>query len=211
MIGWLKGIIQKIGVDHCIIDVQGVGYVVSLTSRHLELLGEGEETEIFIEMHVRENEIRLFGFSSMAEKQWFTLLTSVQGVGPKVGLAILSTLSIQEITSAITMQDKAMMGRANGVGPKMATRLVNELKDKIPTELSSLAGASPKAMNESDMAALEKNMSSSARAEAISGLQNLGYQLADINTALIALDGEITEETETGTLIRLALKELAKG
>ena len=133
MIAKLKGRIDAYGPDWVVIDVNGVGYHVACSSRTLQALpGQGEFAEIHTEMLVTQDMIRLVGFASVGEREWFRLLQSVQGVGTKVALAILSTLSTAEIGNAIALQDKAMMGRASGVGPKLAIRLVTELKGKVP-------------------------------------------------------------------------------
>ncbi|MCF6303299.1 MAG: Holliday junction branch migration protein RuvA, partial [Devosiaceae bacterium] len=142
MIGKLKGIVEHLGDDHVLIDVQGVCYLVFCSSRTMGALpGAGEVCSVFTEMMVREDMIRLHGFASENEKAWFGILLGVQGVGARVALAILSTLSPSEISSAIALQDKAMMGRASGVGPKLAQRLVTELKGKIPDLGHGDAGA----------------------------------------------------------------------
>ena len=133
MIGKLKGIIDSYGEDHIIVDVNGVGYVVHCSARTLQALpAQGEPVSLAIETHVREDQIRLFGFTSDIEREWFRLLQTVQGVGTKVALSILSTLKPAELASAIAMRDKATVARTPGVGPKVAERVVTELKDKAP-------------------------------------------------------------------------------
>jgi Holliday junction DNA helicase RuvA len=141
MIGRLKGVIDEYGDDHVIIDVGGVGYHVSCSTKTLAALpSKGEAAVLHTEMLVSENSIRLVGFATEAERGWFRLLDNVQGVGTKVALAILSTLDANELTNAIALGDKAMVGRANGVGPKLAQRIVTELKDKAP----AFTGADPR-------------------------------------------------------------------
>jgi len=133
MIGKLKGIIDSYGEDHIIVDVNGVGYVVHCSARTLQALPPtGGPVSLAIETHVREDAIRLFGFQSDTEREWFRLLQTVQGVGAKVALSILSTLKPAELASAISLRDKAMVARSPGVGPKVAERVVTELKDKAP-------------------------------------------------------------------------------
>src|SRR5256885_5138948 len=133
MIGKLRGIIDSYGEDHIIVDVNGVGYVVHCSARTLQALpAQGEPVTLSIETHVREDQIRLFGFTSDVEREWFRLLQTVQGVGTKVALAILSTLRPADLASAIAMRDKAMVARSPGVGPKVAERVVTELNDKAP-------------------------------------------------------------------------------
>src|SRR3954451_25067638 len=134
MIGKLTGVLDSFGEDHVILDVNGVGYVVTCSSRTLQRLpARGEPASLAIETQVREDAIRLFGFLSDAERDWFRLLQSVQGVGSKVALAILGTLAPADLGSAIALQDKVAVSRAQGVGPKLAARIVAELKDKVPT------------------------------------------------------------------------------
>ena len=146
MIGKLRGVVDAVGADHAIIDVGGVGYEVACSSRTLAALpAPGEPVSLSIETHVREDAIKLYGFLSEAERGWFRLLQSVQGVGAKVALSILSTLDAGQIANAIALQDRAMMARAPGVGPKVALRIVNELKDKAPPLAISAAAASPAA------------------------------------------------------------------
>ena len=133
MIGKLKGIVDSYGEDSIILDVNGVGYLVHCSARTLQSLpAPGEPVVLAIETHVREDQIRLFGFSSDVEREWFRLLQTVQGVGTRVALAVLSTLKPAELASAIAMRDKATVARTPGVGPKVAERIVTELKDKAP-------------------------------------------------------------------------------
>src|SRR5271166_5501240 len=133
MIGKLRGLVDAVGADHAIIDVGGVGYEVACSSRTLSALpAPGEPVTLSIETNVREDAIKLYGFLSEAERGWFRLLQSVQGVGAKVALSILSTLDVGQLANAIALQDRATITRAPGVGPKVALRIVNELKDKVP-------------------------------------------------------------------------------
>lgn len=205
MIGKLKGRIDSYGSDHLLIDVQGVCYHVSCSSRSLaQLPPVGEFAEIFTEMLVSQEMIRLVGFASQAEREWFRLLQSVQGVGTRVALAILSTLSIAELSNAIALADKAMVGRTSGVGPKLAQRIVSELKDKAP----AFAVADP------TLAALSSELEAprpTAAADAVSALVNLGYGQAQAGLAVAsALKKSADQELKTEALIRLALKELSK-
>jgi holliday junction DNA helicase RuvA len=204
MIGKLKGIIDGVGEDHVIIDVQGVGYVVQASSRTLQGLHNGEAVTLFIETQVREDAIRLFGFTTEQEREWFRLLQSVQGVGAKVALAILSILSGNEIATAIGTQDKAMIGRAPGVGPKLAQRIVTELKDKSPALTAIDLGLSTLATSVAERAAPKPV------ADAISALANLGYPQASAMSAIAAAVKALGDGAETSALIRQGLKELAK-
>ena len=204
MIGKLKGIVESLGDDHALIDVGGVCYVAFCSSRTLQALPRvGEAAVLHIEMIVREDLIRLYGFASEAEKAWFGLLLSVQGVGSRVALAILSALGPSDLSSAIALQDKAMVGRASGVGPKLAQRIVSELKGKVP----DLGVGAPGALGL--QAALGEGVARSNIADAVSALTNLGYPQAQASTAVARIVGREGEETSTETLIRLGLRELS--
>jgi holliday junction DNA helicase RuvA len=204
MIGKLKGVIDSFGEDHLILDVQGVGYVVNCSSRTLQKLPRvGEATTLSIETQVREDAIRLFGFESDAEREWFRLLQSVQGVGAKVALAILTVLAPAELASAIALQDKTAVSRAPGVGPKLAARIVAELKDKTP----AFAAIDPAAIRLADTEGGAGE--SSAARDAISALCNLGYARPQAVAAVAASLKSLGETADAGALIRRGLKELA--
>ena len=204
MIGKLKGLIDSYGEDFVILDVNGVGYVVQCSARTLQKLPRpGEASALAIETQVREDSIRLFGFESENERDWFRLLQNVQGVGAKVALAILSILPPGELAAAIATQDKAMVARAPGVGPKLAGRIVAELKDKAP----AFGAVDPLVARLSgDMEA--ENAPSAVR-DAISALVNLGYGRPQAAAAVAASVKKLGEGAETGALIRQGLKELA--
>lgn len=206
MIGKLKGIIDSYGDDWVIVDVQGVGYLVHASTTTLQSLPQvGEAATVSIETHVRETEIKLFGFSSASEREWFRLLMTVQGVGAKVALAILGTLRASELSSAVALQDKAMVSRAPGVGPKVAQRIVTELKDKAP----ALTGAvSAELSLQSD---LGEGVASAPVADAVSALVNLGYAQAQASGAVARIVARDGEDADAQTLIRLGLKELSGG
>ncbi|MGL4494790.1 MAG: Holliday junction branch migration protein RuvA [Beijerinckiaceae bacterium] len=205
MIGKLKGLIDSYGEDHVIIDVNGVGYVVFCSSRTLQALPRpGEAASLAIETQVREDAIRLFGFRSDAERDWFRLLQSVQGVGAKVALAILSTLDAGALATAIGTQDKAAVARTSGVGPKLAQRIVTELKDKVPV----FGSVDPAVVQLTDD--LADKRASGPVTDAVSALVNLGYGQPQAAAAVAAAVKAGGEGAETGTLIRLALKELAR-
>ena len=204
MIGKLKGTIDGIAEDHVIIDVHGVGYVVQASSRTLQSMNNGEAVTLHIETQVREDAIRLFGFTTEAEREWFRLLQSVQGVGAKVALAILSILTGGDIATAIGTQDKAMIARAPGVGPKLAQRIVSELKDKTPAMSAIDFGVASLANSIADRAAPKPV------ADAISALANLGYPQAQAMTAIAAAVKTLGEGAETSALIRQGLKEMSK-
>lgn len=205
MIGKLKGLIDSYGEDFVILDVNGVGYVVQCSARTLQKLPRpGEAASLAIETQVREDAIRLFGFTSDSERDWFRLLQSVQGVGSKVALAILGVLGPNELASAIAGQDKASIGRAQGVGPKLAARIVAELKDKAPAFghvdplVAKLAGE-----DEDGKAA------PTPVRDAISALVNLGYGRPQAAAAVAASVKALGENAQTSALIRQGLKELA--
>lgn len=204
MIGKLKGIVDTIGDDYALIDVQGVCYQVFCSSRSLGALpGVGEATVLHIETVVREDLIRLYGFAHDAEKAWFSILTGVQGVGARVALAILSVLSPSELSSAIALQDKASVGRASGVGPKLAQRIVSELKGKVPD--LGVADAGELGLQ----SALGEGTANSNIADAVSALTNLGYSSQQASAALARVVKTEGEDTPTEKLIRLGLKELS--
>lgn len=200
MIAKLTGILDSIGDDWAIIDVGGVGYLVFCSTRTLsQMPGTGEAVSFVIETHIREDHIHLYGFLDQSERDWFRLLTTVQGVGAKVGLGIQSVLGPQELTDAILAQDKGMITRAPGVGPKLATRLLTELKDKVGGIASFVPAAAAVAANDTDRAVLD---------DAVSALVNLGYRRGDafgaVTGAMRTMGGEVPVEE----LIRAGLKEL---
>jgi Holliday junction DNA helicase RuvA len=205
MIGKLKGLIESYGQDSVIVDVNGVGYEVHCSARTLqELPGVGQPAALSIETHVREDQIRLFGFVTEIEREWFRLLQTVQGVGTKVALAVLGTLKPSELASAIAMRDKAMVARAPGVGPKVAERIVTELKDKAP----AYTNVDPALVRLSG--ALDDKRAPAPVTDAVSALVNLGYGQAQAAAAIAAAARSAGEGAEAKTLIRLGLRELAK-
>ncbi|HWJ86924.1 MAG TPA: Holliday junction branch migration protein RuvA [Pelagibacterium sp.] len=204
MIGKLKGVVEALGEDIALIDVHGVVYEAYCSARTLQTLPQvGEAAVLFIEMIVREDMIRLYGFATEAEQKWFKLLMTVQGVGARVALGTLSTLSPSELTSAIALQDKAMVGRAPGVGPKLAQRIVTELKGKAPAIGALDAGVIGL------QSALGEGAAGGNVADAVSALVNLGYGQAQASAALAAVVGREGADTATEKLIRLGLRELS--
>jgi holliday junction DNA helicase RuvA len=205
MIGKLKGRIDSTGPDWVMVDVGGVCYFVSCSGKTLSALpGVGEAAELHTDMLVSQDNIRLVGFATVLEKEWFKLLQTVQGVGARVALAILSVLSPGELGSAIALQDKAMIGRANGVGKKLAERIVLELKDKAPAYTAADIGLTAVA---AELAAPK----SSAVTDAVSALVNLGYGQSQAALAVSAAMRKGGDDQPTEKLIRAALKELATG
>jgi holliday junction DNA helicase RuvA len=205
MIGKLRGIIDSYGEDFVIVDVGGVGYLVHCSTRTLQALpAQGEAVTLAIETHVREDQIKLFGFNGDLEREWFRLLQTVQGVGTKVALAILGTLKPADLASAIALRDKAAIVRTPGVGPKVAERIVTELKDKAP----AYADIDPAIVRLSG--AVDDNRAPRPVADAVSALVNLGYGQPQAAAAIAAAARSAGEGAETKQLIRLGLKELAK-
>jgi Holliday junction DNA helicase RuvA len=204
MIGKLKGTIDEIGEDYVLVDVHGVCYVAYCSARTLSKLGSaGEACVLFIETYVREDQLRLFGFMTALEREWFNLLQSVQGVGAKVALAILSALTPAELANAIALQDRAAVSRAQGVGPKVAVRIVTELKNKAP----ALAG---EAINIGLKQEIGEGVASAPVADAVSALTNLGYSRDQAANAVAAAMKNGGEGADSAKLIRLGLKELAR-
>ncbi len=205
MIGKLKGVVDSLHEDHVILDVHGVGYVVACSTRTLQKLPRaGEAAVLAIETQVREDAIRLFGFLSNGERDWFRLLQNVQGVGSKVALAILSIFTPAELTSAIALQDKTAVSRAPGVGPKLAARIVAELKDKAGA-FDAVDPLAAGLVGEEGAPA-----GSTAAQEAISALVNLGYGRPQAATAIAASLKALGEGAETPALIRRGLKEVSQ-
>lgn len=207
MIGKLRGKVDAVGEAHAIIDVSGVGYEVQLSARTLRNLRLGEEIALTVDTHVREDAIRLFGFASEVERSWFRTLQTIQGVGSKVALAVLGTLSPQDLASAIALQNWAAVEQTPGVGKKLAQRIVAELKDKAPA--LSVAGLNVPA-GASGRAAGVVPPEGNAAAEAISALSNLGYNPAQASAAVAAALSELGEKADTAGLIRRGLRELAR-
>lgn len=198
MIAKLKGRLDETGADWAIVDVGGVGYLAHCSSRTLSALGEvGEACTLYTDLQVSETDMRLLGFAQAAERDWFRLLTGVQGVGSKVALAILSALTPAEVQTACASGDAAMIARSQGVGPKLAARIVNELKDKagaLPTLPGQAGAASP---------------IGGAGRDAVSALENLGFKPNVAANAVSAAQAELGEGAAEGELIRVALKRAA--
>ncbi len=203
MIARLKGLLDAVLEDRVIVDVGGVGYVVFCSIRTLNRLpGIGEAVRLEIETHVREDHIHLYGFYEPAERDWFRLLTTVQGVGARVAMAILSTLSPDDLAQAIAAQDKAAVSRANGVGPKVAGRIVSELKDKaanVSLVQTVHAPAISGAAQQPDM-----------MEDAVSALVNLGYSRTEAFGAVARAGGKLEDAPDIGALVKGGLAELSQ-
>jgi Holliday junction DNA helicase RuvA len=216
MIAKLHGIIDTIGEDSCIIDVNGVGYLVSASAKTLAKLNVGAEASLLTVMTVREDDISLFGFADAWEKEWFNTLTKVQGVGAKVCLSILSVLTPTQLAQAINAQDKASFCRASGVGPKLAARIVTELKDKIVTVPvavggglnAAIAGTSATDLPNESTVSTQPAVDYTKSEDVTSALVNLGYQRLEAYHAASRVLSQ-NPDADVATLIRLALKEFA--
>jgi len=199
MIAMLAGVIDEVGADRLVLDVNGVGYLVFCSSRTLARAPRrGEPLRLLVETHVREDHIHLFGFAEESERHWFRLLNTVQGVGARLALAILGTLAPDALVTAILAQDKAALARAEGVGPKLAQRIVSELKDKVGTVA---LGAAAQAMPEGAEA---------ATSDAVSALVNLGYQRSEAYGAISAAVRRLGPKAALDALIRAGLRELGR-
>lgn len=197
MIARLSGLLAETAADHLVIDVNGVGYLAYASARTLSAIGPiGGTVLLLTEMQVREDAITLFGFGSAAERDWFRLLTGVQGVGGRVALAILSVLDPNELSRAIASGDKAMIARANGVGPKLAQRIAMELRDKVGG-VALGPGAAPAPAG-------------SASADAVSALANLGFRPGEASAAVSAATEELGPDASLDALVRLALRKAAR-
>jgi len=198
MIAHLTGTLGDFGADWAVIDVGGVGYLVQCSAKTLDALGlRGEVVTVHTELQVSENDMRLIGFASGAEREWFRLLTGVQGVGSKMALAVLSALAIEDLQRACAAGDAAMVARAQGVGPKLAGRIVNELKDKaggLPGGVGVAAVALP---------------AGSVSGDAVSALQNLGFKPAIASGAVAQALAELGEGAALNDLVRVALRRAA--
>ncbi len=198
MIARLTGTLVESTSDHAVLDVNGVGYLVQASSRTLTAIGPlGGQVMLLTELQVREDSMTLFGFGNAGEREWFRLLTGVQGVGGRVALSILSTLDPDELTQAVARQDKVMVSRANGVGPKLAERIVRELKDKVGGVAIGPAGTAPAAV-------------AGHAADAVSALTGLGFKPAEANAAVATAEAELGDGATLDALVRLALKRAAK-
>jgi holliday junction DNA helicase RuvA len=197
MIARLTGILAETHMDHVVLDVGGVGYLVLASSRTIAAIGPvGGQVMLLTELQVREDSMTLFGFGSAGERDWFRLLTGVQGVGGKVGLNILSALDAEELSRAVAAQDKAMVARAIGVGPKLAERIVRELKDKVGHVAFGAVGAATPATGHG--------------ADAVSALTGLGFKPGEASVAVAAAEAELGDVATLDALVRLALKKASR-
>ncbi|MEM9684923.1 MAG: Holliday junction branch migration protein RuvA [Pseudomonadota bacterium] len=202
MIAMLRGVVDSVAEDSAVVDVNGVGYLVFCSQRTLDAMPRaGGEVHVHVETHVREDHIHLYGFLSQEERSWFRLLTTVQGVGARVGLSILSTLPPDQLLTAIVAQDKAQVHKANGVGPKLAGRIVSELKDKV----GGIAVSAPAAIVVDSAAA-----DGAPNEEAVSALVNLGFSRTEAFGAVARAGQDLGSGAGVDELIRIGLRELAQ-
>ena len=203
MIAKLSGLLDSVGTDHCIVDCGGVGYLVFCSARTLRRIGDvGTAVSLRIEMQVREDAITLFGFIDLSERDWFRRLTTVQGVGSRVALALLSVLEPDKLGQAIAAQDRTALVQADGVGPKLANRLISELKDKV-ADLYIAGGAV------SGPAGVVPTGAAGVTNDAVSALVNLGYRRAEAFTAVAAAVQKVGPDAKVEQLIMMGLKELS--
>ncbi len=202
MIAKLTGVVDATGDGWAVIDVGGVGYLVSCSAKTLTQLSFGQSASLLIETHVREDAIQLYGFVHADERLWFRLLTTVQGVGAKGALAVLSVLAPDELVHAIALADRTALTRASGVGPKLAARVISELKDKVPT----IAAETPSAAIPAS-----RSLPATIEGEAVSALVNLGFKPLEARTAVIHAAARLGSSANTETLIRGGLAELTTG
>jgi Holliday junction DNA helicase RuvA len=202
MIGRLRGLLDSQGADHLVVDVGGVGYLVHCSTRTLATLpGTGEALDLHIETQVRAESITLYGFADTGERSWFRVLQQVQGVGARVALGVLSVLTPEELARAVAVQDKAALTRANGVGPRLAGRILSEMKDRLAGEL---AGAALPAR------ALPGGATDGAAGGAVSALVNLGYGRSEAHAAITRAVASLGQQATVEALIRAGLQELAE-
>jgi holliday junction DNA helicase RuvA len=204
MIAKLTGLLDSVGTDHCIVDCGGVGYLVFCSARTLRRVGDaGTAVSLRIEMQVREDAITLFGFIDLSERDWFRRLTTVQGVGSRVALALLSVLEPDKLGQAIAAQDRTALVQADGVGPKLANRLISELKDKVA---DLYMGGGPVAAGSAGIAT---SQTAGVTNDAVSALVNLGYRRAEAFTAVAAAVQKVGPDAKVEQLIMMGLKELS--
>ncbi|MBK3736634.1 Holliday junction branch migration protein RuvA [Azospirillum brasilense] len=209
MIAKLTGVVDSVGTDWVVVDVNGVGYQVACSNRTLSRMAVGERRALVVETFIRDDRITLYGFADAGERDWFRLLTTIQGVGSRLALSILGVLDPDQLTRAIAAQDKTALTRADGVGPKVAARIVNELKDKVGNlTLGASASAAPAAGGKAAPAA--GGPDNMVMADAVSALVNLGYGRSEAFGAVVAAGRKLGDGAGVSELIRHGLKELSQ-
>ncbi|WP_448203379.1 Holliday junction branch migration protein RuvA [Azospirillum sp. sgz302134] len=213
MIAKLTGIVDSVGTDWVVVDVNGVGYQVACSNRTLSRMTTGERVALVVETFIREDRITLYGFADAGERDWFRLLTTIQGVGSRLALSILGVLDPDQITRAIAAQDKTALTRAEGVGPKVAARIINELKDKVGNLALGASAATAPAGGKAapgDGAAAGSTANNTVMADAVSALVNLGYGRSEAFGAVVAAGRKLGDGAGVSELIRHGLKELSQ-
>ncbi|PWC89623.1 Holliday junction branch migration protein RuvA [Azospirillum sp. TSO5] len=208
MIAKLTGIVDSTGTDWVVLDVNGVGYLLSCSNRTLSRMAVGERASLVVETFIREERIVLHGFGEQAEREWFKLLTTIQGVGARLALSILGVLDPDQLTRAIASQDKTALVRADGVGPKVAARILNELKDKVGNLALGPAATAGAPAGKGAPAAVPG--ATPALADAVSALVNLGYGRSEAFGAVVAAGRVLGDDAGVSDLIRQGLKELSQ-
>ncbi|TWA81501.1 Holliday junction DNA helicase subunit RuvA [Azospirillum brasilense] len=208
MIAKLTGVVDSVGTDWVVVDVNGVGYQVACSNRTLSRMAVGERRALVVETFIRDDRITLYGFADAGERDWFRLLTTIQGVGSRLALSILGVLDPDQLTRAIAAQDKTALTRADGVGPKVAARIVNELKDKVGNLTLGASAAAPAAGGKAAPAA--GGPDNMVMADAVSALVNLGYGRSEAFGAVVAAGRKLGDGAGVSELIRHGLKELSQ-
>ena len=208
MIAKLTGIVDSTGTDWVVLDVNGVGYLLSCSNRTLSRMAVGERASLVVETFIREERIVLHGFGDQADREWFKLLTTIQGVGARLALSILGVLDPDQLTRAIASQDKTALVRADGVGPKVAARILNELKDKVGNLALGPAATAGAPAGKGAPAAVPG--ATPALADAVSALVNLGYGRSEAFGAVVAAGRVLGDDAGVSDLIRQGLKELSQ-
>ncbi|CAO3443722.1 Holliday junction ATP-dependent DNA helicase RuvA (EC 3.6.4.12) [Azospirillum argentinense] len=208
MIAKLTGVVDSVGTDWVVVDVNGVGYQVACSNRTLSRMAVGERRALVVETFIRDDRITLYGFADAGERDWFRLLTTIQGVGSRLALSILGVLDPDQLTRAIAAQDKTALTRADGVGPKVAARIVNELKDKVGNLTLGASAAAPAAGGKAAPAG--GGPDNMVMADAVSALVNLGYGRSEAFGAVVAAGRKLGDGAGVSELIRHGLKELSQ-
>ncbi|MBP2291910.1 Holliday junction branch migration protein RuvA [Azospirillum rugosum] len=210
MIAKLTGVVDSVGTDWVVVDVNGVGYQAACSNRTLSRMAAGERVALVVETFIREDRITLYGFADAAERDWFRMLTTIQGVGSRLALSILGVLDPDQLTRAIASQDKTALTRADGVGPKVAARIINELKDKVGNLALGASAATAPAGGKAAPAGAGASPDNIIMADAVSALVNLGYGRSEAFGAVVAAGRKLGDAANVSELIRHGLKELSQ-
>lgn len=210
MIAKLTGVVDSVGTDWVVVDVNGVGYQVACSNRNLSRMAAGERVALVVETFIREDRITLYGFADAAERDWFRMLTTIQGVGSRLALSILGVLDSDQLTRSIAAQDKTALTRADGVGPKVAARIINELKDKVGNLALGASAATAPAGGKAAPAGGAAAPDNTIMADAVSALVNLGYGRSEAFGAVVAAGRKLGDAANVSELIRHGLKELSQ-